>query len=250
MSFSSPSMAKSSLVNQKLHHLPFLDPEILAYEELKRDPHFSYLPRFAIPELIASLLKTGQQIAQQQPSFSELKQLVNHLLKQGVRIHFASVHPLDDSVRAQYQHRHPRQITIYQRSLTEMQQFFQSWIGTIPEDEIIRLHLYHEWFHYLEESQVGRVDQRYAHLSCKRWGPKQWFTQKKPLLVAREIAAHTFTQEKMNLPWSPLLLDQWIAHFKQGDSTAKMREQFWELKKEYQALLASLAEDTDDEALD
>lgn len=247
MSLSPPAEASGSLADQQYHHLPYLDPKILAYEELKQDAHFSYLPHDAIPKLIDSILKTGRQVAQQQPNFSELKQLVNHLLKQGVRIHFAPVHPLDASVRAQYQHRHPRQITIYQRSLTEMQQFFQALIGIVPVEELIRLHLYHEWFHHLEESQVGRIDQRYAHLSCKRWGPKQWFTQKKPLLAAREIAAHAFTQEMMNLSWSPLLLDQWIAHFKQGDSTAKMREQFWERKKEYQTLLASLTENTDDE---
>lgn len=240
MLFSPPKIASGSLANQNLMHLPFLDPEILAYEELKRDPHFSFVPRYAIPELIESLLQIGRQTAQQQPNFRELKFLVNYLLKQGLRIHFASVHPLDASVRAQYQH---RQITIYRCSIQEMQQFFQTLSTTIPEEEFICLHLYHEWFHHLEESKIGRIDQRFAHLSEKRWGPNQWFKQKKPLLAAREIAAHAFTQERMNLSWSPLLLDQWIAHFRQGDSITKMREQFWQHKEEYQTLLTSLAEE-------
>jgi hypothetical protein len=92
------------------------------------------------------------------------------------------------------------------------------------------MHLYHEWFHYLEEKKFGRTDFLLPKVTIKQWGP---FTFKKPLYRTREIAAHTFTQKMLQLPWSPLLLDQLLLLRHEGWNRGQIREHFKQIRQRF-----------------
>ena len=76
-------------------------------------------------------------------------------------------------------------------------------------EDLIALHLIHEWFHHLEVSRIGRTDLRLPQVVTTRLGP---FPVRRPLKKTREIAAHAFVQEMMGLSFYPLLLDHLLLH--------------------------------------
>jgi hypothetical protein len=218
---------------------PVLSPAHLALLELRRDPYFDKIPEDRIPFYIEEAIRFGQEAAQSHASDWTLKELINRIIRSGVRVRFADRHPEDASVRAQYTRR-PATIDVYRSSLDELREFFSNMGESVPEEELIRLHLFHEWFHHLEEKTYGRTDLFLPKVVVGRRGP---FSVRKPIYRTREIAAHAFTQEAMVLEWSPSLIDQLISLARKGWSKSRIREHFHELKRKADALFAPPAED-------
>lgn len=208
---------------------PTLSPEHLSYLELKQDPYFSYIPKKEILPCLHASIAGGQKMAKHQAEHTNYKDLLNRLLEQGLRIRFRQQHHTHPQVRAQYTHP-PHTIEVYRNSIQQIQSFFQQSITAVDEEDLICLHLYHEFFHYLEKK-----DKRLKLAKCtiKQWGP---FAIKRRLQSFREISAHAFTQSMMKLDWSPLLLDRLIYYTQQGWTHAQIREQFAKVKEEIQAL--------------
>lgn len=213
---------------------PMLTPIQLAYLELKQDPYFSYLPPNEITTYLQKTIDYGKKVATDLPAHTNLSDLLNHILKKGLRICYRKIHPTDSQIRAQYIHR-PATIEIYENSIKQIQHFISEQITRIREDELICLHLYHEYFHHLEETEIERADLKLPKCTLKKWGP---FTIKKSFSSLREIAAHAFAQTMMGLHWSPLLLDRLIYYTKQGWTKTQIREYFARVKQE----LAELSE--------
>jgi hypothetical protein len=211
---------------------PSLSLEELALLELEKDPYYAIIPSAKIPIYIESSIRFGQEVAEKYGKNLPLQACINQLLQQGVRIQWKDNCPHHPSVRAQYSPKPPT-IEIYRPSIQQIKQFFLQIQETPCEEEIWLIHLYHEWFHHLEETKCGHTYRHLPKIKMKAWGP---FTLQKPIRRTREIAAHAFTQTMMQLTWSPLLLDHLILHQSQGWSITQMREHFQQIKQQWQQL--------------
>ncbi|WP_139179454.1 hypothetical protein [Lihuaxuella thermophila] len=217
---------------------PVLSPFCLAYTELERDEWYPFIQPEQIPFYIDQAIRIGQEAACSYAKDFNLQELINVLLKQGVGVRFLNQHALDEWVRAQYLAK-TSTIEIYRPSLDQMEQFFRMMNQPVCTEDIICLHLYHEWFHHLEETKCGRTDLALPKIKIK----KGLLTTKKTIRRTREIAAHAFTQAAMGLNWSPLLLDQLLFLTKQGWTKIQIREHFQKIKKLVQTIQSTSAEE-------
>jgi hypothetical protein len=211
---------------------PNLSPIYLSYLELKRDPFYSYLPTEELEEYLKKAIEIGVQTARPYIQMDHLA-FFNHVIKNDIRIRLVDRHPEQSTIRAQY-HKKKQTIFIYKDSMKEINQFIAKKIGTISWNELIALHAYHEWFHHLEETSIGRTDQKFRPVVIKKRGP---FLVKRSLLRLREIAAHSFTQTALGLNWSPLILDQFRYLLTKGYSNAQIRKCFQDTKSTYYAII-------------
>jgi hypothetical protein len=211
---------------------PNLSPIYLSYLELKRDPFYSYLPTEELEEYLKKAIEIGVQTARPYIHMDHLA-FFNHVIKNDIRIRLVDRHPEQSTIRAQY-HKKKQTIFIYKDSMKEINQFIAKKIGTISWNELIALHAYHEWFHHLEETSIGRTDQKFRPVVIKKRGP---FLVKRSLLRLREIAAHSFTQTALGLNWSPLILDQFRYLLTKGYSNAQIRKCFQDTKSTYYAII-------------
>lgn len=105
----------------------------------------------------------------------DLAPLINRVIQSGVRIRFVEQEGHDSSgwIRAQYR-RKPPTIEIYKPSLKQLGQFFRQSGYRIHPDDLIALHLYHEWFHHWNPpASAGRIT------VCPKWKKSDgvpWFS--------------------------------------------------------------------------
>ncbi|MCH5584569.1 hypothetical protein MK805_06245 [Shimazuella sp. AN120528] len=211
---------------------PDLSPLYLSFLELERDPYYSFLPEEELEDYLKKAIHIGEQTAKRYTDMNHLD-FFNDVLKEDIRIRLLDQHPEQSTIRAQY-HKKKQTIFIYKNSMREIGQFISKEIGDIPQIDIIALHAYHEWFHHLEETTIGRTDLKFRPVVIKQRGP---FLVKRSLLRLREIAAHSFTQTALGLSWSPLLLDQFRYLLTKGYSNAQIRECFQDTKRTYYAII-------------
>lgn len=211
---------------------PNLAPLYLSYLELERDPYYSFLPIDELDSYLKKAIYIGEQTAKPYIHMDHLS-FFNHTMKNNIRIRLLERHPEQSSIRAQY-HKKKQTIFIYKNSMKEIRQFIAKGIGNVSSIDLIALHAYHEWFHHLEETSIGRTDQKFQPVVIKKRGP---FLVKKTLLRLREIAAHAFTQTALGLNWSPLLLDQFRYLQLKGYSNAQIRKCFQDTKNAYYAII-------------
>lgn len=212
---------------------PVLSPVCLAYTELEQDEFYPFIQPEQIPLYIEKAMQFGQDASRLYAKDFRLQELINVLLKQGVRVQFLNKHASDGWVRAQYLAKSST-IEIYRPSLEQLEQFFLLMNQPVYTEDIICLHLYHEWFHHLEETRCGRTDLALPKIKIKKKGA---LTSKKTIRRTREIAAHSFTQTAMGLNWSPLLLDHLLFMTKQGWTKIQIREHFQKIKKQVELIM-------------
>lgn len=212
---------------------PTLSPTALSYLEIQQDSYFSYLPKDSIIPSLNTSIAVGQEVAKQQSEHKTFKDLLNALLRKGLKVRFRQQHPTHPQVRAQYFHQNAT-IDIFMNSIQQMQSFFQQTITTVDEEDLVCLHVYHEFFHSLEKKNDKQMKRKIPKCTIKQWGP---FTIQRSPRTFREIAAHAFTQTMMKLDWSPLLLDRLIYYTQQGWSNEQIREHFAKIKKELKDLM-------------
>ncbi|WP_124727019.1 hypothetical protein [Staphylospora marina] len=205
---------------------PSLSEEELALMELRLDPWYEKIPEELIPHFIREAIRMGKEAARSHAGDWPLVKLVNTIISRNVRVRFHDRHPTEPHIRAQYT-RKPPTIDVYRSSIDELRAFFSTFADGIRDEDLIRLHLFHEWFHHLEETSLGRTDLRLPRVPVGKRGP---LTIRRPLHRTREIAAHAFTRQAMNLPWSPLLIDRLISLTRKGKSTSEIRESFQEIR--------------------
>ncbi|MFC4075655.1 hypothetical protein [Salinithrix halophila] len=209
----------------------------LAYTELEQDEMFPRLPTQKIPHCLEGALAIGQEAAEGLTYDGDLGHWIDRVIHTGVRVRFAQQEPSSSGwVRAQYRPKPPT-IEIYRSSLDQLDQFIRKGGFRVREDDLIALHLFHEWFHHLENTRLGRTDSRLPRVVRKRWGP---FAFRERLVRLREIAAHAFTQKVMGLSWSPLWLDHLLLLSEKGWSRERIRDHFKHTVHRYRELLRSL----------
>ncbi|MFC7441476.1 hypothetical protein [Laceyella putida] len=222
---------RKSLTHIDLHrHWPSLDAHTLYSLELEQDEYYQHIPAAALPQYVEQAMAKGKKVATTHGRLYSLQKLLNLLLKEGVCVRFRDKHPLDPTIRAQY-NKKTKTIEIYRNSLQQITHFFNMMDKAVADEEIILLHLIHEWFHHLEETRCGRTDADLPKVVIKQVGPLK---QRKSILRTREIGAHAFTQAVMQLSWSPLLLDYLLDYQQQGWTKAQIREHFHRLKQRFE----------------
>jgi hypothetical protein len=221
---------------------PSLSTPALALAELEQDETHPLLSARLKFHLLQRALQLGEHAADNRNYGGDLARLMNRMIQSGVRVRFIdNQHGQNHWVRAQYLAK-PKIIEINRASLDQLRHFFERSGDGVQEDDIIALHLYHEWFHHLETTRLGRADLRLPRAVKKRWGP---ITFRQPVRRTREIAAHAFTQKAMNLNWSPLLLDYLLLLTEKGWSVSKIRDHFAEMNDRYKALMQSVSSQSD-----
>ncbi|SDW23232.1 hypothetical protein SAMN05444487_10221 [Marininema mesophilum] len=212
---------------------PRLTPFELAYTELEQDDMFSHLPVHKIPECLNGALAFGKIAATSYSYNGNLAYWMDRVIHTGVRVTFLRRKKDHDGwVRAQYRTK-PAVIEIYRASLEQLESFFKKEGFNVKEEDLIALHLFHEWFHHLENTRLGRTDGRLPRVVKKKWGPIEI---RERLTRLREIAAHSFTQEVMGLPWYPLWLDHLLLYTDKGWSKQQIRDHFQQVSRSCQEL--------------
>ncbi|PTX59341.1 hypothetical protein C8P63_11236 [Melghirimyces profundicolus] len=224
---------------------PTLPADALAFTELEQDEMYPFLPTRLIPRYLEEAMAFGREAAKGESCGGDLTRLINRILRSGVRVDFVRRKVTDPGgwVRAQYRPKPPT-IEIYRSSMDQLRTFFEQSVHRVAEDDLIALHLYHEWFHHLESTRFGRADHRLPKVRKKRWGP---FVFRQRVYRLREIAAHSFTQETMELSWSPLWLDHLLLLTEKGWSKSRIREHFRQLNDRFEALIAPPPEEEEKE---
>lgn len=230
---------KNNLLHQRtLYHLsavkldntyPLLTDEIIAWLDLKQDPHYSYIPSEQIKSYIENSISCGRNTAQPYCSYRSYGDWINLLLKQKIKIQFLSEPIQNRWIRAQYI-RKTKTIEVYRSSIEQLRSFFLTMDFPIYEEDLILLHLAHEFYHHLEEQHRKRTDLQVPKVIVKRVGPFIW---KQTIQRTREIAAHTFTQTILGIPWSPYHLDIFLQELQKGTSKPELRLLFQKWKHEY-----------------
>ena len=202
---------------------PSLPPKYLFVLEIEQDEYFPHLSQSEVPLLIDQAIQKGLLASRKWAGKKlSLKEMINLLLRQGITMRFKDQHPESPVIRAEYDKKH-KTICIYRKSMHQIQRFFEELNIQVPKEELFLLHIYHEWFHHLEETKIGRTDDELPRVTIKQKGP---FAIRKRLSRLREIAAHTFVQHAFGLTWSPLLLDYLLFFKEKGWSFGQIRESF------------------------
>jgi hypothetical protein len=215
---------------------PNLSPLYLSFLELERDPYYEFLPTNEIEDYLQKAIEIGTQTAKTYRHLDTLS-FFNRVIKNDLRIRLLERHPEQPDIRAQYAKK-KQTIIIYKNSIDEIQHFFQQEGYEISPLAIMAMHVYHEWFHHLEHTSIGRTDLKFPSVVMKQRGP---FLVKRRLSQLREIAAHSFTQAAMGLDWSPLLLDQFRYLFAKGYTHSQIRERFQDTKNKYYAIIKKIS---------
>lgn len=212
---------------------PTLSQEEIAFAELEADAYFPFINKKQIPFYISQSIEYGEKVAKEYvPQCMKITELINRVIQKKVSIEFIEKDPSNPWVRAQYI-RKPPEIRIYQSSMKQLKQFFKEMNTSITTEEIIALHLFHEWFHYLEEKKVGRTDSLLPRVIT---GRTLLLPHKKRIGKTREIAAHAFTKKALDLPWSPLILDYLLMYTHKGLTKIEIREKFQQQAKRYEKI--------------
>ncbi|ASA22524.1 hypothetical protein [Paenibacillus donghaensis] len=184
-----------------------LSDEVLAFAELEKDPLFHKIAPGKYSYYIARSLEMGRAAAvplQGQP--------VRCLLEQaGVAFEIkpaSGSSALRLALRAQldFSGRTPW-INVYQDSMEQLREAALAGggaYGALSLDEVMDIHLAHEYYHLLEYRADQFTSDVLEPVECMRIGP---FRRQAAILQASEIAAHAFCKELLNLPYLPSLLD-------------------------------------------
>ncbi|GAB6991782.1 hypothetical protein [Paenibacillus pini] len=183
-----------------------LSDEMLAYAELTQDPLFHKIPKDQISYYVESSLDQGRQMGAHYAGISVRECCKREGLAFEITSKSGTFHQV--SFRAQIDFaKKPPEIVIYSSSLVEMQQALETLLGReeSPDiDELIDIHLAHEFFHYLEYKSGHFTNELLKPIDVFKLG---FYTKRSSVVKSSEIAAHAFCKEMMGLPYLPNLLD-------------------------------------------
>lgn len=200
-----------------------LSVEIFSYLLLKSDRYFNRLSSNQMELVLAQSIQIGKNEAK----FFEGKSLREELSINHVKIQIRDdAHPVGIFSQIQID---PKKSEI-QIFLGEMEKKRQAYIGItgmeVTMDQMIEIHLAHEFYHYIEMTQNKRTEDLVEKIEISGWRR----VKQRRLLTSSEIAAHSFAMEYCNWEYHPLLMDYGL-HFSNQKKTA---EEFLEYMEQIQ----------------
>ncbi|MGY5238794.1 hypothetical protein [Clostridium tertium] len=185
-----------------MKNLYFLTDEILALLELKEDSLFHKIPKEKIKYYINEANRIGKNIASKYKN-EEIESLlksnkVNVLIKDN-----SKAKSLDIRGEITFDKKE-KQIIIYKNSMDQIIGTLKKYGFNISKQEVYNIHLAHEFYHFLEFKNEENTNYLLDEIDVIFLGP---IKRKATILKTREIAAHAFCKELLNLSFHPKILD-------------------------------------------
>jgi hypothetical protein len=204
------------------------DDRALAYLELEKDIVFPHLSRIARLHYIEHALSAGRRQAalyKGMDVFHLADVLEVRLVTQSTQSVIAGV-----TFRSAYDPA-TRMITLYQSSIDQVHELLsdllpQRW----DREQVMHLHVAHELFHHLEAAHITPVHEQLPPVCTFRIGPV--CVTKTRARQCREIAAHAFAKELLDLPFLPNAVDWLIPVAQQKWSLSELKAALCQAKKE------------------
>lgn len=169
-----------------------------AYNELKQDLIFQKIPESELPRIIETALAVGyenglkyrQQDIQDAIAAADIKVLFSD--KSGLFF--------KTRYRAQMElSKTKRQITIYNQSIADL----HKEVPEMAQEAIVRMHLAHEFFHFLEHDDNQAVNEIVGPITYK----EGFLTHRSTITKTSEIGAHMFAKTALGLSEFPTYYD-------------------------------------------
>ncbi|MDF2595105.1 MAG: hypothetical protein K0R69_1446 [Clostridia bacterium] len=182
-----------------------ISDEIMAFLELKEDSQFSNIAPKDYVFYLSKSMAFGK-IESQRYRRQDLEAI---LKSEGVQIlHHQNVNTMEtpfSMIQSQiYFTKEEKKIEIFVGVIEEKRRAMEKFGLRISAEEMRRLHLAHEFYHFLEFSRDQRTGERLPPISKKLLGiiPVQSYVTR-----TNEIAAHQFAKEVCNFPIHPKIMD-------------------------------------------
>lgn len=182
----------------------------LAHEQLTRDLLYQKIPPEQVEHYVCTALKIGADVAKACPSRDVYKLCAHNNIRIeentakgkyfGVRMR-AEIHMSDEETK----------ILLYRQSIEDIARSLQTFFSEdqrMSQDNILKMHLAHEFFHYIEQRDNMRVNEMLPQVvTFSIMG----FQRRATILTLSEVAAHSFSKELLQLPHYPYLYDKLYA---------------------------------------
>lgn len=183
----------------KLKNIP---DEWYGYCDLKEDPLFGCIPKEAHEEIIKKSFAIAEQAAAELCGREPAEILRAHQVE--VRMRNDAMQNTGRIISSQIIYSKEQKVAEFFRDALEEQQRALAEAGVMIEnEELLKMHLTHEAYHFLEMSGDRRTGEFLAPVIYKR----VLFKRRGTLTSTSEIAAHYFTKLVCNLEYHPKMLD-------------------------------------------
>ncbi|GAA0087069.1 hypothetical protein UT300007_35100 [Clostridium sp. CTA-7] len=185
-----------------MKNLYFLTDEILSLLELKEDRLFHKIPKEKLNYYIYEANKIGRDIASKYKNEDIDLLLKNNGVAVLVKDKCESKN-LDIRGEIIFDEKE-RQIIIYKNSMEQIVETLKKYGFNISKKEVYKIHLAHEFYHFLEFINNKNTNDLLDKIDITLLGV---IKRKATILKVREIAAHAFCKELLNLNFHPKILD-------------------------------------------
>lgn len=182
--------------------LYFLNDEILSLLELMEDSLFHKIPKEKIKYYINESIQIGKNLANEYSNKDIGALLKNHGVELVIK-ECCESKKLDIRGEIIFD-KEEKQIIIYKNSIDQIIETLKKHELSISRKEVYNIHLVHEFYHFLEYSNNDNTNYKIDKIEI---GLGRFIKRKATILKTREIAAHAFCKEILNLKFHPKLLD-------------------------------------------
>lgn len=185
-----------------MKNIYYLNDEILSFLELKEDIVFHKIPKNKIKYFINEASAIGREEAKKYKE-STLEDL---LKENGVEVIIKETCPTKKlDIRGEIIFdKKEKKITIYKNSLEQLYKSLNDSGLKVSRDNVYEIHLAHEFYHFLEFKNKKNTNELLEKVETISIGA---IKRKSSILKTREIAAHSFCKELLNLKFHPKLMD-------------------------------------------
>lgn len=185
-----------------MKNLYFLNDEILSLLELVEDSLFHKIPKEKIKYYINEAIQIGKNLANEYKGKDIESLLKNHGVEVVIKECCESKN-LDIRGEIIFD-KEEKQIIIYKNSINQIIETLKKHGLSISRKEVYNIHLAHEFYHFLEYSNNDNTNYKLDKIEIVLG---RLIKRKATILKTREIAAHAFCKEILNLKFHPKLLD-------------------------------------------
>lgn len=183
------------------------DIQVLAYAELTQDLLFHKIPQSRVALYVQQSLERGAELADtMRKEGKDIRELcraadISVTIADGEstfgKVRFRAEIEFSDKERA---------ITVYRSSLRELEQACRRHLpeAGLSFEDMVDIHLAHEYYHYLEYSGHGFTNELLPPVTTLSFGPLR---RSATIVRCSEIAAHAFSKEFMGVKCLPNLFD-------------------------------------------
>ncbi|MCF0149137.1 MAG: hypothetical protein HUJ77_12170 [Clostridium sp.] len=211
-----------------MKNLYFLKDENLSLLELMEDSLFYKIPREKVKYYIDESIKIGKNVAKEY----NCKDIESLLKENGVVVLLKeSCGTKNIDIRGEIIFdKEEKQIIIYKNSIEQIIETLKKHGLIITKKQVYNIHLAHEFYHFLEYSNNEATNYKLDKIEIILGG---FIKRKYTILKTREIAAHAFCKEILNLKFHPKLLDYIYLVENQKINIVELKKRIKELEENY-----------------